>query len=83
MHSTRNKRKRWQWGKIWEFNRKLEKKVQEPYSITNYEGIKLQKRSDTQEEYTKYYKTLPKTRKPDNESDESERIIEEEVHKKF
>ena len=67
-------------GKIWELKRKLEKEVQTPYSITNTEGIKLENRSDIQEEYTKYYKTLLKTREPDNES---ERIIEEEVNKKF
>ena len=36
----------------------------------------MDNRSDIQEEYTKYYKTLLKTREPDNES---ERIIEEEV----
>ena len=67
-------------GKIWELKRKLEKEVQTPYSITNTEGIKLENRSDIQEEYTKYYKTLLKTREPDIES---ERIIEEEVNKKF
>ena len=32
-----------------------------PYSITNTEGIKSGIRSDIQEEYTKYYKTLLKT----------------------
>ena len=67
-------------GKIWEVKRRLEKKVQMPYSITNAEGIKLQNRLDIQEEYKKYYKKLLKTREPDNES---ERIIEEEVNKKF
>ena len=67
-------------GKIWEVKRRLEKKVQTPYSITNTEGIKLDNRSDIQEEYTKYYKKLLKTREPDNES---ERIIEEEVNKNF
>ena len=54
--------------------------TQTPYSITNTEGIKLENRSDIQEEYTKYYKKLLKTREPDNES---ERMIEEEVNKKF
>ena len=67
-------------GKIWEVKRRLEKKVKTPYSITNTEGIKLDNRSDIQEEYTKYYKTLQKTREPDNES---ETIIEEEVNKNF
>ena len=38
-------------GKIWEVKRRLEKKVQTPYSITNAEGIKLQNRLDIQEEY--------------------------------
>ena len=66
--------------KIWEVKRRLEKKVQTPYSITNAEGIKLQNKLDIQEEYKKYYKKLLKTRVPDNES---ERIIEEEVNKKF
>ena len=33
-------------GKIWEVKRRLEKKVQAPYSITNTEGIKLDNRSD-------------------------------------
>ena len=66
-------------GKIWEVKRRLEKKVQTPYSITNAEGIKLQNRLDIQEQYKKYYKKLLKTREPDNES---ERIIEE-VNKKF
>ena len=37
-------------------------------------------RLDIQEEYKKYYKKLLKTREPDNES---ERIIEEKVNKKF
>ena len=41
-------------GKILELKRKLEKKVQTPYSITNTEGIRLKNRSDIQEEYTKY-----------------------------
>ena len=45
-------------GKIWEVKRRLEKKVQTPYSITNAEGIKLQNRLDIQEEYKKYYKKL-------------------------
>ena len=67
-------------GKIWELKRKLEKKVQAPYSITNTEGVKLENRSDIQEKHTKYYKMLLKTRESDNES---ERIIEEEVNKKF
>ena len=67
-------------GKIWEVERRLEKKVQTPYSITNAEGIKLQNRFDVQEEYKKYYKKLLKNREPDNES---ERIIEEEVNKKY
>ena len=67
-------------GKIWEVKRRLEKKVQTQYSITNTDGIKLDNRSDIQEEYTKYYKKLLKTREPDNES---ERIIEEEVNKNF
>ena len=41
----------------------------------------MQNRLDIQEKYKKYYKKLPKTRDPDNES---ERIIEEEeVNKKF
>ena len=39
----------------------------------------MQNRLDIQEEYKKYYKKLPKTREPDNES---ERIIEE-VNKMF
>ena len=60
--------------------KKLEKKVQTPYSITNTEGIKLESRSDIQEEYTKYYKKLLKTREPDHES---KRTFEEEVNKKF
>ena len=60
--------------------RRLEKKVQTPYSITNTEGIKLENRLDMQEGYTKYYKKLLKTRELDNES---ERVIEEEVNKKF
>ena len=42
-------------------------------------GIKLENKSDIQE-YTKYYKKLLKTRVPDHES---ERIIEEEINKKF
>ena len=67
-------------GKIWEFKRNFENKVQTPYSITNNEGIKLEKRSKIQEEYTKYYKTLAKTREPDNES---QWIIEKEVNKRF
>ena len=67
-------------GKIWVVKRRLEKKVQTPYSMTNAEGIKLQNRLDIQEEYKKYYKKLLKIREPDNES---ERIIEEEVNKKF
>ena len=67
-------------GKILEVKRRLEKKVQTPYSITNAEGIKLQNRLDIQEEYKKCYKKLRKTREPDNES---ERIVEEEVNKKF
>ena len=66
-------------SKIWELKRKLEKKVQTPYFITNTKGIKLGNRSDIQEEYTKYKKLL-KTREPDNES---ERITEEEVNEKF
>ena len=72
-------------GKIWEVKRRLEKKVQTPYSITNAEGIKLQNRLDIQEEYKKYYykkyyKKLLKAKEPDNGS---ESIIEEEVNKKF
>ena len=67
-------------GKIWGLKRKLEKKVQAPCSTTNTEEIKLENRSDMQEEYTKYYKKLLKTREPDNES---ERIIKEEVNKSF
>ena len=39
----------------------------------------MENRLDIQEEYTKYYKKLLKTREPDHES---ERIIEE-VNKKF
>ena len=65
-------------GKIWEVKRRLEKKVQTPYSITNAGGIKLENKLDIQE-YKKYKKLL-KAREPDNES---ERIIEEEVNKKF
>ena len=61
-------------GKIWEVKRRLEKKVQTPYSILNAEWIILQNRLDIQEEYKKYYKKLLKTREPENES---ERIIEE------
>ena len=53
-------------SKIWEPKRKLEKKVQAPYSITNTEGNKSENRLDIQEEYTKYYKKLLKTREPDN-----------------
>ena len=53
-------------SKIWEPKRKLEKKVQASYSITNTEGIKSENRLDIQEEYTKYYKKLLKTREPDN-----------------
>ena len=67
-------------GKIWEVKRRLEKKVQTPYSIANSEGIKLQNRLDIQEKCKKYYKKLIKTREPNSES---ERIIEEEVNKKF
>ena len=67
-------------GKIWELKRKLEKKVQTPYSITNTEGIKLKDRSDIQEEYTRYYKKHLKTREPNNES---VRMTEEEINKKF
>ena len=63
-------------GKIWEVKRRLEKKVQTPYSITNTKGIKLENRLDIQEKYTKYYKKLLKTREPDNESGRS---IEEEI----
>ena len=66
-------------GKIWEVKRRLEKKVQTPYSITNAEGIKLENRLDIQEEYKIYYKKLLKTRESDNES---ERILEE-VTRKF
>ena len=40
----------------------------------------MENKLDIQEEYKKYYKKLLKTREPDNES---ERIIEEEVNKKF
>ena len=60
--------------------RKIEQKFQTPYSITNIVGIKLENRSDIQEEYTKYYITLLKTREPDNEC---ERITEEEANKTF
>ena len=70
-------------GKIWEVLRRLEKKVQRLCSITNTEGIKLENRLDIQDtkyKYTKYYKKLLKTRELDNES---ERIIAEEVNKKF
>ena len=70
-------------GKIWEVMRRLEKKVRTPCSITNTEGIKLENRLDIQDtkyKYTKYYKKLLKTRELDNES---ERIIAEEVNKKF
>ena len=35
-----------------------------PNTETNTEGIKLDNRSDIQEQYTKYYKTLLKTREP-------------------
>ena len=56
-------------GKIWELRRKLEKKVQIPYSITINEGIKLENISDIQEEYTKCYKTLLETKEPDSESE--------------
>ena len=38
-------------GKIWEVKRRLEKKVETPYSVTNAEGIKLPNRLDIQEEY--------------------------------
>ena len=67
-------------GKIWEVKKRLENKVQTPYSITNTEGIKLDNRSDIQEAYAKYYKTLIKTREPDNKS---ERITEEQLIKTF
>ena len=67
-------------GKIWELNRKLEKKVQIPYFTTNTEGIKLENRWDIQEEYTKYFKTLLKTRGPDNKN---EKNIEKKANKKF
>ena len=40
----------------------------------------MENRLDMQEGYTKYYKKLLKTRELDNES---ERVIEEEVNKKF
>ena len=40
----------------------------------------MENRPDIEEEYTKYYKKLLKARKPDNES---ERIIEEKVNKKY
>ena len=41
----------------------------------------MENRSDIQEDYTRYYKTLfSRTREPDNEC---EKIIEEEVNKKF
>ena len=55
-------------GKIWEVKRRLEKKVQTPYSITNAERIKLENGLDIQEEYKKY-KNLLKTRESDNESE--------------
>ena len=67
-------------GKIWGVKRRLRKKVQRPYSIINTERTKLESRLDIQEEYTKYYKKVLKTREPDNES---ERIIDEELNKKF
>ena len=67
-------------GKIWELKKRLEKKVESPYFITNTQGIKLENRSDIEEEYTKYYEKLLKARKPD---DESESIIEEKINKKF
>ena len=40
----------------------------------------MENKLDIQEEYKKYYKKLLKTREPDNES---ERIIEKEVTKRF
>ena len=67
-------------GKIWEFKRKLEKKIQIPYFITNAEGIKLENRSDIQKEYSKYCKILLKIREPDNKC---KKTIEVEVNKKF
>ena len=45
-------------GKIWKVKRRLEKKVQTPYSMTNAEWIKLENKLDTQEEYKKYYKNF-------------------------
>ena len=42
-------------GKTWELKRKLNNEE-------NNEGIKLKNRLDIQEEYTKYYKTLLKSR---------------------
>ena len=56
-------------GKAWKLKRRLGKKGQTPYSIINTKGIKLKNRSDIQEDYTKYYKTLIKAREPDNESE--------------
>ena len=56
-------------GKAWKLKRRLGKKGQTPYSIINTKGIKLKNRSDVQEDYTKYYKTLIKAREPDNESE--------------
>ena len=41
-------------GNIWERERKLEKKVQAPYSITNTERVKLKNRSGIQVEYITY-----------------------------
>ena len=37
--------------KIWKVKKRLEKKLQTPYSITNAEGIKLENRLDILEEY--------------------------------
>ena len=44
-------------GKIWEVKRRLEKKVETPYSITNTGGIKLENKLDIQEEYKNIIKS--------------------------
>ena len=49
-------------GKICEVTRRLEKKVQTSYSITNTGRINLEKRLDIQEEYTKYIKSTKNQR---------------------
>ena len=40
--------------KIWKVKRRLEKKVQTPYSITNTEGIKLEGRRGRDSQKSKY-----------------------------